>query len=401
MSLPSKSTGLDAAIESIEMQNLLSFGSQSTRLELGPLTVLIGPNGCGKSNVLEVMHLLTRLPAAGPDVSLPIVDWIWKGAAADAIGRVEVLLKGIDPVKTPVLRHRLDFRSIAQRFTVHDELIEASEKTDPDAVRPFFFFRHEHGKALFAGVDDDSPKRTLRREDLDPERSILAQRSDPDEYPEIAHVRSVYERIRVYRDINFGPKSPTRLPQRTDAPTRAVLEDGSNLGLVLNRLRAHAASRKRLGELLRRFYDGADEVDVQIEGGTAQIYLSEGNWTMPATRLSDGTMRWLTLLAVLLDPDPPKVVCFDEPDLGLHPDIIPALTDLLLEASTRMQVVCTTHSDEFVDSLSDHPEAVVVCEKNEGATSFRRLQKGELKIWLEKYSLGELWNSGQLGGRRF
>ena len=399
MTLPSKSTGIEAPIESIEMQNLLSFGSRSTRLELGPLTVLIGPNGCGKSNVLEVMHLLTRLSATGPDVSLPIVDWIWKGAATDAIGRIEVLLKGVDAVKAPVLRHRLDFCSVAQRFTVHDELIEAKEKIDPKAKRPFFFFQHE--KALFSGVDPGSPKRTLQREDLDPERSVLAQRNEPDEYPEIAHVRSVYERIRVYRDINFGPKSPTRLPQRTDAPTRAVLEDGSNLGLVLNRLRAHTPSRERLKELLRRFYDGADGVDVLIEGGTAQIYLSEGNWTMPATRLSDGTMRWLTLLAVLLDPDPPKVVCFDEPDLGLHPDIIPALTDLLLEASTRMQVVCTTHSDEFVDSLSDHPETVVVCEKNEGATSFRRLQEGELKAWLEKYSLGELWNSGQLGGRRF
>jgi predicted ATPase len=251
-------------------------------------------------------------------------------------------------------------------------------------------------------VDDTgSPKRSLRREELDPERSVLAQRNDPEGYPEIAHVRAEYEGIRVYRDINFGPKSPTRQPQRTDLPTRALLEDGSNLGLILNRLRAHAPQRRRLEELLRRFYQPADGVDVRIEGGTAQIYVSEGAWITPATRLSDGTMRWLALLAILLDPAPPKVVCLDEPELGLHPDIVPALADLLVEASQRMQVIVTTHSDALVDAFSDRPECILVCEKEQGATTLKRLEPSELKVWLDRYSLGELWNSGQIGGRRF
>lgn len=388
-------------IRSIAMQNILSFGPSRTELELGPLTVLIGPNGCGKSNVLEVTYLLSRLPATGPDVSLPIVDWIWKGAGADAVAQIEVLLDASFE-RSSVLRHRLEFQSVAQRFTVHDELIENSEITDHRADRPFFFFRYEHGRAYFAGADDTgSTKRSLRREELDPERSVLAQRNDPEEYPEIAHVRAEYEGIRVYRDINFGPKSPTRQPQRTDLPTRALLEDGSNLGLILNRLRAHAPQRRRLEELLRRFYQAADGIDVRIEGGTAQIYVSEGAWITPATRLSDGTMRWLALLAILLDPAPPKVVCLDEPELGLHPDIIPGLADLLVEASKRMQVIVTTHSDLLVDAFSDRSECVVVCEKEQGATTLKRLEPAELRTWLEKYSLGELWSSGQIGGRRF
>ncbi|MCC7292601.1 MAG: AAA family ATPase [Phycisphaerales bacterium] len=389
-------------LKSILFRNLLSFGPNETNLELGPLNVLIGPNGCGKSNVLEAMYLLSRLPAAGPEVSLPIIDWIWKGSAVDAIARIEVVLEGIDLTRAPCLRHRLDFRSAAQRFTVEDELIEASQKTDHRAQRPFFYFHYEHGRAWFAGVESDrNPKRSLRREDLDPERSVLAQRNDPDEYPEIAHIRADYEGIRAYRDINFGPKSPTRQPQRTDLPSRALLEDGSNIGLILNRLRAHRESRTRLEDLLRRFYPSAEAVDVRIEGGTVQIYLTENQWITPATRLSDGTMRWLALLAILLDPSPPKVVCLDEPDLGLHPDIIPALSDLLQEASKRMQIIVTTHSDELVDALSDQPESIVVCEKQDGATTLNRLNRANLQVWLEKYQLGELWNSGQIGGRRF
>ena len=389
-------------IKSISMQNVLSFGSNEPSLELGPLTALIGPNGGGKSNVLEVIYLLSRLPAAGPETSLPVVDWIWKGAGTDAVARLEVLLDGIDMWRAPILRHRLEFRSAAQRFTVHDEVIENSEITDPSAKRPFFFFRYDHGRALFAGPGDGAqPKRTLRREELDPERSVLAQRNDPDEYPAIAHIRAAFEGIRLYRDINFGGNSPTRRPQRTDLPTRALLEDGSNLGLILNRLNAHAPSQRQLLEHLKKFYAPAERADVQIEGGTAQIYVTEENWTMPGTRLSDGTMRWLTLLAILLDPSPPKLVCLDEPDLGLHPDILPTLADLLISASERMQVVITTHSDALVDALSDRPECVVICEKHEGTTTLRRLSRDELAVWLQKYSLGELWTSGQIGGRRF
>lgn len=391
------------AIESVEMSNVLSFGPDAVRLELGPLTVLIGPNGSGKSNLLEVMYLLSRLPRASAETSLPIVDWIWKGAKPDESARVETIVRGSDFAHTraAALRHRIDFGSVQQRFSVLGEQLTAIDRTEPASEEPYFF-RHKLGLAQF--LESESPlhaQQYLKQADLSREHSVLGQRNDPDAYPEIAHVGSVYEGIRVYRDINFGPRSPTRVPQRTDAPTRVLLEDGSNLGLVLSRLKANTHARKRLDELLRRFYEGADSVDVQIEGNTAQIYLVEEHWNTPATRLSDGTMRWLTLLAVLLDPNPPRIVCFDEPDLGLHPDVIPALSDLLVEASQRMQIIATTHSDAFVDSLTERPEAVVVCEKRDGKTDFTRLSQEKLAAWLDKYSLGELWNSGQLGGRRF
>ena len=114
-----------------------------------------------------------------------------------------------------------------------------------------------------------------------------------------------------------------------------------------------------------------------------------------------GALRYLCLLAVLLHPEPPKVVCIDEPELGLHPDIIPVVGKLLIEASKRSQIFVTTHSDILVDSLSDVPEAVVVCEKVDGATQLRRLDGETLKPWLEKYRLGELWTSGAIGGNRW
>ena len=122
---------------------------------------------------------------------------------------------------------------------------------------------------------------------------------------------------------------------------------------------------------------------------------------VPATRLSDGSLRYLCLLVVLCHPEPPPVICIEEPEIGLHPDIIPEVAKLLVEASSRSQIFVTTHSDVLVDALTDTPEAVVVCEKRDGATELQRLDAKDLKHWLDDYRLGEIWSRGVIGGNRW
>ena len=118
-------------------------------------------------------------------------------------------------------------------------------------------------------------------------------------------------------------------------------------------------------------------------------------------RLSDGTLKFLCLLAVLLHPEPPPLVCLEEPEIGLHPDALKLVAEALLEASTRSQLIVTTHSADLVDALSDHPEAVVVCERDfDYGTQFKRLKREELDVWLKRYRLGELWRKGEIGGNR-
>jgi predicted ATPase len=120
-----------------------------------------------------------------------------------------------------------------------------------------------------------------------------------------------------------------------------------------------------------------------------------------ATRLSDGTLRWLSLLTILLHPEPPPLVCIEEPELGLHADMIRALVKLVVNASERMQRVVTTHSDAVVDELSGTPEAVIVCEKHESSTALKRLTQEELSEWLSRYTLGQLWRTGEIGGNHW
>jgi predicted ATPase len=85
----------------------------------------------------------------------------------------------------------------------------------------------------------------------------------------------------------------------------------------------------------------------------------------------------------------------------LHPDVLPELARLLVEASARTQLIITTHSDILVDSMTERPESVVICEKHDGQTEMRRLKQGDLTAWLDKYRLGQLWTKGQLGGTRW
>jgi predicted ATPase len=104
---------------------------------------------------------------------------------------------------------------------------------------------------------------------------------------------------------------------------------------------------------------------------------------------------------VLCHPAPPPLVCLEEPELGLHPDLLSGLADLLVEASHRMQLVVTTHSDVLVDGLTKVPEAVIICEKRKGSTEMYRLTSAELAAWLNDYGLGQLWRRGEIGGNRW
>ena len=243
--------------------------------------------------------------------------------------------------------------------------------------------------------------KALEGELVKPNLSILAQLRDPEQYREFAHLADGYEKIRIYRDWTFGRNTVCRSPQPADMRSDRLEEDFSNLGLVLSRLRRAPKVKAAILDGLKNLYDGMSDFDIAVEGGTVQVFFTEGDFSIPATRLSDGTLRYLCLLAILCDPEPPPLICIEEPELGLHPDILPKLADLLIEASSRTQLIVTTHSDVLIDAMTNHPEAVVVCEKHEGQTEMRRLDKKQLAVWLEKYRLGHLWTSGQLGGNRW
>ena len=123
---------------------------------------------------------------------------------------------------------------------------------------------------------------------------------------------------------------------------------------------------------------------------------------IPANRLSDGTLRYLALLTILCHPTPPPLVCIEEPELGMHPDIMTDIAKLLIAASKRTQLIVTTHSKNLIDRLWEDPESVVICEKDfDSSTELNRLSMDKLERWLERYELGEIWEKNLFGGNRW
>ena len=385
-------------LRKITASNLLSFGPEGLALDLPALTVLIGPNGSGKTNLLETIGLLKAAPkelAAPVREGGGIRNWMWKRQTR-LTATVEAIIE--NPGGNQPLRHTIEFTESQQTFKMVDELVE-NEHPYPGHDDSYFFYRFQRGNPVLAVRGED--RRLLRRDDVISDESILSQRKDPDQFPELAYLSGLYGGFRFYREWAFGRKAVVRQPHSIDVRPSPLMEDFTNLGMFLSRLRQDPKTKASLIDKLSDAYEGLADFELNFEGGTVQIFFTEGELAVPALRLSDGSLRYLCLLAILLDPDPPPLVGIEEPEMGVHPDLMPKLADLLVDASSRCQLVVTTHSDILVDALSERPDSVVVCEKHDGQTSMRRLDSADLAHWLEKYRLGELWTSGELGGVRW
>ena len=380
------------SIRTLRLSGLLSFAPESAPLDLRDLNVLIGPNGSGKSNLIGAIELLASMPR---DLAARIRDgggareWLWKGDRGDP-AEIDAVLTGA-PTGRP-LRYRLQFDAVRSRVEVTDEAIEELE---PSPGRPPFYYRFQQGNPVINLADGP---RHLQRENLRPDQSILAQRKDPDLYPEVTWVGERLAAFHTFREWSFGRTVALREPQAADLPVDRLLPDSRNLALVFNQFE-HDRGGERLNDLLRRFYPRFERLSTRISGGTVQFYLHEQGFRapIPATRLSAGTIRFIALTAALLAHDPPPLLCIEEPELGLHPDALPLLGELLVEASARTQLIVTTHSDALVSALTNHVDAVVACERLGEGTVLRRLDPNDLSAWLDDYLLGDLWRMGELG----
>lgn len=395
-------------IHRLRLKDFLSYGNAGVEIELQPLNVLIGPNASGKSNLIEALGVLRAAPvdlAAYFRERGGVGAYIRTGAGASNLAEVEAYVDCHDCRGGKPLRHRIEFMDVGQRLDVRSEEIRGFVFGLPGSGGPETVYeldRQRAGISAYDGVSDTRKWIPLERHDLKRDQSILSQRRDPMAFPELTHLASQYEKIELYQEWTFGRRSRARLATGADMPTDFLLPDASNLSLVLHELMQNSATRGKLLDLLKLFYDAAEYIPTRIYAGAVQLFIDEGaSGLMSAIRLSDGTLRYLSLLAILCHPSPPPLICIEEPELGLHPDIVPSVVSLLKEATERTQLVVTTHSDAMVSALSDQPDSVIVCEAGIDGTSLRRLDREGLATWLEKYSLGEVWRAGEIGGNRW
>jgi predicted ATPase len=412
---------MEPIFKSVTLRNFLSFSPNSAALPLTALNVFIGPNGSGKSNLIEAFELLRASPT---DLAAPIreggsvSEWLWKGDSASVKSELEAsisfVLRGKGVLDNQALalgasdlNHRLSFAQSGHRLEILDEAIEEDSPRKSNKTDVFFYYRFQRGNPVMnirkvggSGTSQAFTQRKLQRESLTPDQSVLSQRKDPDLYPEITRLGKIYGEIQTFREWSFGRSVPPRKAQPADLPAYPLMPDSRNLGMALNELEHRSSTWQQLNDYCRRFLPRFGHLTTRVQSNQVQIYLHETglNSPVPATRLSDGTIRFFALLAILLNPDPPPLICMEEPELGLHPDALALLAELLVAASTRTQLIVTTHSDVLISALTNHLESVVVTEMLGNGTEFHRLESTKLQHWLKEYRLGEIWRIGKLGG---
>lgn len=394
-------------IKSIRLDNILSYGPGTEEFTLEPLNVLIGPNASGKSNLIEIIALLAATPV---DLQHRILlgggarEWIWKGSEQLGISTIEVTVESIlEPI-----RYRLSFTETAHRFVLVEEAIEKATPPHNPSL-PYHYYRYHTGKSTIINLlhksDNESETRRhlsdISNEELNLELSILSQRREANQ--ELAYLANCFAGISFHQKRNFSLNEPPRQPGGLDSPSSFSSKLDRNLSSVMRNLLKEPDLKSNIMLQMKRFYPNINDIVFDSIDNNIQMYFHEDplSQAIPAAKMSDGSLHYLCLLAVLCHPDPPPVICIEEPEMGLHPDIMPDVADLLIDASKRSQIIVTTHSDMLVDSLTDVPESIVVCEKPKASTQLSRLDKDKLTSWLEDHRLGEIWMSGQIGGTRW
>ncbi|MGA3040146.1 MAG: AAA family ATPase [Bryobacteraceae bacterium] len=384
-------------IKRLTLKKILSF--KETTVDLGPLNVLIGANAVGKSNLIEAIGLLQAAPT-GIDGQIlrggGVRQWLWLGDRdPDEAAEIACEVKLPSQPQAGSLFYRLNFWGGPAGFEIlHERLM--------DSEGPSYFMRH--GTRLQLGATAlELPRAQAAATVMPSNQSVFARFKIPGDTTPITEVGESFEQIRVFREFRTGPASPARSGISTSVPKEYLWEGADNLALVLHEM-DFLGVHDRVRDYLKRFCERFEDVKVRVGEGLARTFLREAGLSemLSGIRMSDGTLKFLCLLAVLFHPKPAPLVCIEEPELGLHPDALRLVAEMLVEASERTQLIITTHSEALVDALSDRPESVLVCERDfDNGTQFKRLAQDQLDEWLQHYPLGELWRKGEIGGGRW
>jgi predicted ATPase len=334
----------------------LSF--KDTTVEFSPLNILIGANGAGKSNLIEAISLLQAAP-------VDFQSAILRGGGV----RVWASLSGPHPSPIASLECRILDREKSSQLVYHLQFSEDSR----GLVLIKEWLRSASGSEVFfdrtqAHVSFGSARPSANESGgLPVTESVLASFRSPIDPTPITRIGREFERIRIFREFMTGPTAQSRHGISASVPKAFLNETGDNLALVLQELDFRGALED-VRRYLRRLSDRFRDVKVRLDSGVAKAAadLYRGTRAWPSSRRSPHRRRGA------------------HRGLGAHP----IDRNHALRGSGRRDV--------------RRPESVLVCERDfDNSTQFKRLSMRELNAWLEKYTLGELWKKGEIGGTRW
>ena len=332
---------------------------RSLRLHLSQINVLTGANATGKTNLYNSVFLLAKAAAGGfaqviaEEGGMPSVLWAGarKSRSMGAI-RMEGVRMSLG-IKTDTFSYELvcglPKQSSGEKsaFSLDPEVKEERVWMDaPHGLKVTFFERSPKG----AWILDNDERLSDYSGELLPTESVLSQLREPHLYPELSSLRTEMSRWRFYHHFRTDAESPLRHPQ-VGVRTPVLAHDGRDLAAALQTINEVGQSQD-LHEAIRQAFPGASlEIEHDEDNGMFAVLLRMPGLRRPlrARELSDGTLRYLCLLAALLSPHPPSLLALNEPETSLHPDLLEPLAKQLVNAGKHSQLWVVTHSQRLAE----------------------------------------------------
>ena len=363
-------------LDSISIKGFKSIASLDS-LKLGAINVVVGPNGSGKSNFIGVFAFLHAIREGH------LQDYVARAGGADRVlhfgAKTSTSLEIDISFQSGVNQYR-----IALAPTATDQLYPQSE-----AVYYWNKERYPQGRSFSQAIAPIGNEAGIS----DPKSNAIAK-----------YVRDHLDKWRLYHFHDTSTNSPMKKTADVN-DNRFLRPDGSNLAAFLFYLRArHETTYALIRKTVQRvapFFDDFVLATQQLNPQKIRLEWrhKDSETYFDAASLSDGTLRFIALTTLFLQPEAyrPSIILVDEPELGLHPYAIAMLASLVKQSSVRTQVILSTQSPLLLDHF--RPEDVLVADRVRGSTQFTRLQSDRLNAWLEDYSLGQLWEKNEFGGR--
>jgi predicted ATPase len=385
--------GRQARIEYLKVRNFRALHEVEFK-SLTPLTVLLGPNGSGKSTIFDVFAFLAECFELGLRRA-----WDKRGRAKElktrgGDGPVSIEIKYREPGYRLITYH-LAVDEHAGRPVVVEEWLQWCRGASGKPFR-FLDYRQGHGKAVSGELPDEQDQRVeipLKSDDL-LAVNALGQFAD---HPRVAALR---EFITGWYVSYLSADSARGQPEA--GPQDRLTKSGDNLANVIQYLaEQHSERLDQIFQVLRRRVPRIERVLAEtMPDGRLLLQIKDAPFSHPvlARFASDGTLKMLAYLVLLYDPQPPPFIGIEEPENFLHPRLLPELAEECRAASARTQLLVTTHSPFFLNSI--RPEEVRVLWRDEhGYTRTMRAvdMRGVPEFVEQGALLGHLWMEGLLG----
>ncbi len=398
-------------IKSITLKNFFSFKDCTINLE-GDENVLVGVNASGKTNLFKAIKLLKE-GITGKGFLDTVIGWGGFDEIANHSMPKDSLIEltydlqasflskyGYQFEQESKVLYSLSFRKSpgSQNFS----LIETLNYHKKGGAK-FLLAEAMHGQGYFRELNtyDDSIS-SSNSYSFDPRVSIFKLVSDPDRYAAQMAFRNAVESIDLYSDFDVSEDGIMRLtfPQLNQ---EKLSSRGDNLCAVLNSVESQSLSAYNdIKSNLKSVNEHFRDLKVKAIGGRFSLEIEEDTLdrTVGAIHISDGTLRFLCLMAILYNPNRGGLICIDEPELGLHPDMIMNLHNAIGVAAKTSQVILATHSPILLDLVN--VENIRVFEKDDtNATVVNQFSSDQFKEWKGTFLPGDLWMKGHLGGTRW